>query len=403
MAAPAQSISPAQAQAQALAKAQAQNEAARRYLLKNSIDAWQVTSQATYTGGVGQNIQIPLKNVGLQKRIIIEVAAAVTSSASVEVNSLTPQGGACFFSNVTLTDLSNYIRINTPSWHLTHVASAKYKQPYGSAIKTSALDTPFNYGANYPNTQVAPSIINAASNTTNNVFLMFEVPLAYSDRDLRGALFAQVTSGTYTLSLTVNPSLFVLSGSDASFAMYQSNSNTAGHLGSLVSATITINQNYLDQLPIVNGSPVLPPIDISTMYIFNQSQLGGLVNNAPNPIAYPNQRAILSTTLIYDDNNTLAAGKISNLAIQTANTTNLISIDQNILSLWNRNRVNSDFPPGVYYIDHRNRPIQTIQFGNESLVITPSTVTNSSSALFYGLEMLAQINSVVLAGSLAGT
>lgn len=398
-----QTTAAAQPQQTALQKAQTQNANARAYLLKNSIDAWQVTSVATYTGGAGQNIQIPLKNVGLQKRITIEVAAAVTASANGEVNSLTPQGGACFFSNVTLTDLSNYIRINTPSWHLTHVASAKYKQPYGSAIRTSAVDTPFNYGANYVNTQTAPLTVTTASNTTNNVFLMFEVPLAYSDKDLRGALFAQVTSGTYTLSLTVNPSLFVLSGSDNSFAMYQSNSNTAGHLGSLYSATITINQNYLDQLPFVGGGYVLPQIDISTMYIFNQSQLGGLVNNAPNPIAYPNQRAILSTTFVYDDNNTIAAGKLSAIQIQTANTTNLISIDQNVMSLWNRNRMQADFPPGVYYIDHRKRPIQTIQFGNESLVLTPSTVTGASSAIYYGLEMLAQINSVVLAGSLAGT
>jgi hypothetical protein len=295
------------------------------------------------------------------------------------------------------------VRINTPSWHLTHVASAKYKQPFGSAIKTASMDTPFNYGANYTTTQNVPGILNATNTTVTNAWLMFEVPFSYSDKDLRGAIFAQVTSGTYTLSMTVNPNLFVLSGGDASFAMYQSNSNTAAHLGVLTSCKITVNQNYLDQIPIINGSPVLPPIDLSTMYIMNQSQLGGLVVNTPNGIPYPNSRAILSTTFCYDDNLTLASGKISNIAIQTANTTNLISVDEPMVSLWNRNRMQADFPPGVYYLDHRKRPIQTIQFGNEQLNITPSTVTGSTSALYYALEMLAQINAVTLAGSLAST
>jgi hypothetical protein len=285
---------------------------------------------------------------------------------------------------------------------LTHVASAKYRQPFGSAIKSAAMDTPFGYGANYTKTQVAPAVVNSVVAANNpNCFLMFEVPLAYADSDLRGAIFAQVTSGTYTLSLTVNPNLFVTSGADASFAMYKSSS--ASYVGTLASAQITIYQNYLDQLPIISGRPVLPQIDISTMYIMNQSQLGGLVVNAPNPIPYPNQRAILSTTWVYDDNSSLTSGKFSAIQIQTANTTNLVNVDENVVALWNRNRLQSDFPAGVYYLDHRKRPIQTIQFGNESLVLTPNTVTGSSSAIYYALEMLAQINSVVLAGSLAGS
>lgn len=397
----AQSITPAQAQAQALAKAQQQNLAARKYVLQNAVNSWQVQSNVTYTGGAGQVIQIPLKNVGLQKRITVEVQASMSASANGETNTLTTFGGMNFFSNVTINDIANYVRINTTSWHLSAIASAKYKFPFGAAIKSASTDSPMGFGANYTPQQAPATILQTGS--TNNVHLMYEVPFAYSDRDLRGALFAQVTSGIYSLSLTVNPNLFVLSGADPTFAMYQSNSNTAGHLGSLSSATIIINQNYLGQLPTVNGNLVLPNIDISTMYIMNQSQQGGLLNNSPNPIPYPNQRAILSTTFVYDDNNSASAGKLSAIQIQTANTTNLINYDEPLLSLITRNRLHTDMPAGMYYLDHRNQPIQTLQNGNESLIITPNTVTGASSGIYYCLEMLAQINTVLLAGSLAGT
>lgn len=384
---------------QQLQAAQQQNMAARQFVIANAINTWQQTSNATYNGGMGQTIQLPLRNVGLQKRIILEVQATVSGTGGGPLHTLTTLGGACFFSNVTLTDLNQQVRINTPSWHLTTIASAKRRQPYGSAIKTSATDTPFGYGANYNKTQVAPATIGAVV-TTPNVFLMFELPLAYSDSDLRGALFANIVTATYNLSMTVNPNLCVGNATDPSLSMYQSSSAVAA---TLPSVTIIINQNYLDQLPVGPNGPVLPMLDLATAYILNQSQVSGLVVNAQNPINYPNSRAILSTTVLYDDNSSLQAGKTTNWQLQSANYTAFTNTDENMISLWNRNRLQADFPAGMYYLDHRDKPIQTIQFGNIQLLITPSTVTGAASTFYYGLEMLAIINQVTSAGSLQGT
>lgn len=391
--------SPAQARQAALSQAQQMNLAARNFVLANAINAWQQTNVNTYTGGMGQNIQFPLKNVGLQKRVVLEVQATVSGTNGGPTHSLTNLGGANFFSNITLTDLNNQVRINTPSWHLAMVASAKQRTPYGSAIKASAMDSPFGFGANYVKTCTVPATITAAVAATN-CWLMFELPLAYSDNDLRGALYTNVVGATYNLSMTVNPNLCVSSTTDPSFAMYQSSTATAATLSSV---TIIVNQNYLDQIPVGQNGPVLPALDLATAYIFNQSQLGGLVVNALNPIPYPNYRAILSTTVVYDDNNSINTGKTSNWQLTSANYTSFINTDENMLSLWNRNRLQDDFPPGVYYIDHRDRPIQTIQFGNITLNITPSVVTGAASAFYYALEMLAIINQVTSAGSLAGT
>jgi len=382
---------------QALAQAQQQNLAARQFVLANALDSWNVTNNNTYTGGAGQTIQFPLKNVGLQKRVVLEVKATVTSAAGIQT--LTPLGGSAFFSNITLTDLNNQVRINTTSWHLTMVASAKRRNPYGSAIKAASLDSPFGYGANYTSTQSAPATINGAQNA-NNVFLMFELPLAYSDNDLRGALYTNVVGATYNLSMTVNPNLCVTSTADPTLSMYQASGATAATLSSV---TIIVNQNYLDQIPQGQGGPILPMLDLATAYLFNQSQLGGLVVNSQNPLSYPNSRAILSTSLVYVDNQTLQQGKVTNFQLQSANFTSYKTFDEPLLSLWTRLRLQDDTPAGTYYIDHRDRPIQTIQFGNVQLMIQPATVTNSSSNFQYALEMLAIINQVTNAGSLQGT
>lgn len=392
-------MTPAQAQAANLQKLQAQNLQARQFVLANAINAWQQTFQQTYTTGMGTVISVPLRNVGLQKRVMVQVQATVSGTSSGPTHTLTTLGVSTFFSNVLLTDLSNQTRINTPSWHLTTVASAKRKLAFGSAIKTASLDTPFGYGASYTNTIYAPSTITSTA-ASNNVFAFFEVPITYSDTDLRGGIYANVVNATYNLQLTVNPSLLLATGVDASFGMYQSSS---GVVATLPSFTITLFQNYLDQIPVIGGSPVLPALDISTAYLFNQTQFGGLVVNTPNPLPYPNYRDVLSTTVIYDDNSSLNTGKVTPIQIQTANYTNLINVNEQVASLWNRNRMQDDFPPGVYYLDHRDRPISTVQFGNMALNLTPTTVTNSSSAFYVGYEMLTIINQVTNAGSLAGT
>lgn len=394
-----QVTAPAQTQAQALQKAQQQNALARQIILANTINSWQQTFQQTFTTGMGTIVSVPLRNVGLQKRIIVQVAATIAGTNAGPTHTLTTLGGSTFFSNVLLTDLNNQTRINTPSWHLTAVASAKYRQPFGSAIKAASMDSPFGYGANMTTTQSAPGTVTAAQ-ATNNAFLIFEVPMAYSDTDLRGAIYSNVVNATYNLQLTVNPSLLVATGVDASFSMYQSSSAT---VATLPSFQVTLFQNYLDQIPVGSNGPILPALDISTAYLFNQTQFGGLVVNSPNPLPYPNFRDILSTTVLYDDNSALAFGKVNPFQIQTANYTNLISVNEQIVSLWNRKRLQDDFPPGMYYIDHRDRPISTVQFGNMALLLTPTTVTGAASQFQVGYEMLTIINQITNAGSLAGT
>lgn len=393
---------PVQPQASMANAAQAYNMNARNLVLRSAVDMWQRIFSQTFTTGMGTNITVPVRNVGLIKRFLVKVSATVSGSA-VTTNTLQQLGAANFFSQVVFTDLSNLQRINTSGWHLMAVSSAKARLPYGSAI--TSLDTPLGYGNNYTQVMAAPpTITNTAA--ANNVFAFFEVPVAYSDDDLRGAVYAGVVNATMQLQLTVNPNLLVASTvTDAVLSMYKS----SGAVATLPSFTITVYQNYLDQIPVVPasgsnpGGPVLPPLDISTAYFLNNSSFSGITNNQLFPIPYSNFRDFLSTTVIYDNGGTLNQGSdITTITLTSANLTNILDLEPTWPGLMARNRINADFPIGMYYFDHRRKPISTVQYGNMQLNFQPSTV-NANASFLVGFESFGILNQVTNAGSLAGS
>lgn len=384
-------------QAQKIQQAMQANAYARQLVLQNAVEATQSINNLTYTGGAGQIITVPARNVGLVTKFLVEIQATITGTAGGPAHNLTKIGAANFLSNITLTDLSNQQRINTAGWHLTAVNSAKYRMPYGSA--NTATDTPFGYGNNNQTTMKAPGIINGAV-TSTNVSLVYEVPVAYSSTDLRGAIFAGVVGATFQLQFTVNPNLCVTNTADAVLAMYQSSSSV---VATLSSCNINVYQVYLDQLPMGSKGPILPLLDMNVGYMLQNTSQGGLVANQDNQLQYANFRDFMSTTVIYDNAGVLNPGTdVANFALQTANLVNIFKVDPNIVSLWNRLRMQCDFPTGMYYFDHRAKPIATVQYGNMALVANLSAVTSSASNLLVGWESLAQFNQVTGAGSLYG-
>lgn len=381
-----QQISPAQA----LAQAKQANMQARQAILATALDMFQQTAQITLVGNpVGQVVPIPLRNVGLLKRIIVKVTGTFAQSAA-ETQRLTKLGLMNVLSNILLTDLSNQQRINTTGWHLCSIASAKRQGIYGAAYLT---DTPFGFGSNVKVIN-APAAIQAAQSFT----MFYEVPISYSDTDLRGAIFANLVNSTFNLQVTVNPNFSVGNAADATLAVYQS--STAGDLGTLSNVTITIFQNYLDQLPQTKNGPLLPNLDISTAYDIKNTAVSALTVSQDNPINYANFRDFMSTCVIYDNIGLNPATDINYFALQSANYTNIFKMDAITQCLRTRNIVGDDFPPGFYYFSHRDRPIRTSQFGNMQLIVNPSNVAGAASQLLVGFEALEIINQVNQAGSL---
>jgi hypothetical protein len=420
MAQAAQSMTPAQKQAQIVN----QNMMARRAVISQAVDMWQTIYTNTITSGPGSVINVPLRNVGLIKRFLLRVRATITQPATPGTVTLTKLGIANFFSNVTLTDLSNQQRINTAGWHLSMVQTAKRRRAYGSAMildssSVAGTANPFGIGNNWsgagapgsaaltlpvnpPGVQFATQSITAVAGDQGEIDLMLEIPLAYSDHDLRGAIYANINNATFNLQLTVNPNIFVASGADPTLAMYQSSSAV---LPTLTTFDIEVVQNYLDQLPRdQNNVVLLPMMDLSTAYLLNNTAVSGVVNTQDNPIPYANFREFMSTVLIYDNAGNLNLGTDLNyIALQSANFTNIWKVSPKVAALWARLIFGDDPPNGMYYFDHRHKPINTRQYGNMELVVNPSTVSGASAAFLVGWEALAIINLVTGAGSLFGT
>lgn len=425
---------PAQSAAQQQAQLVAQNMAVRRAVISQSIDMWQTIYTNTITAGPGAVINVPLRNVGLVKRLLVRVRASLTA-ATTDNASLTAMGIGNFFSNVILTDLSNQQRINTAGWHLAMVQTAKRRRPYGGAMNVDNFSNttvgsftlgkqynPFGYGNNWtgagaagnapvtppitpPGLQSATPTITGATTDQGEVDLFLEIPVAYSDHDLRGAIYANINNATFNLQLTVNPNIAVLSTADPTLAMYQS-ASTHNNV-TMPTFDIEVIQNYLDQLPRDQNNVVqLPMVDLSTAYLLQNTAVSGVVVSQDNPIPYANFREFMSTTLVYDNSTSGSANfygtDVNYFALQSANFTNIWKVLPKTAALWTRLIMGTDLPAGMYYFDHRHRPINTRTYGNMELIVNPSTV-NTNASFLVGWESLAIINLVTGAGSLFGT
>ena len=354
-------------------------------------------------GSTGTQVNIPLQNVGLVKGFIVEVNATLANSGSGAAT-LTPWGPANILSGVQFTDLDNYQRINTAGWHIALLNAAKEGFPFGAALLSSATDSPVAYGNNSGGNIISATSTIAAATTlgpgTGSVVYKYWVPLAYSKNDLRGAIYAGVVNATAYLGLTLNAAPGVASG-DSTLAVYKG-ANTAVTISS---ATITVYQSYLDQLPRYTsgaqaGSPILPPVDISTQYRLVNTSLSGVSVGQDFPIPFTNFQQFLSLSTIYDQNGTLNGGSdINYFALAAANTYQLFKVDAYTQLFRQRLRVKTDLPVGTYLFDFRDAPIETNQAGNMQLLVNPSSAASGSQFL-NGFESFALVQAVIGAQSL---
>lgn len=372
---------------------QQNNDAAQAAILALAQPMVQQVYQTTVVGNnasQGQVLNIPLNNVGLNTRLTVEVTFNIAQAAAETLNR-TPFGLANFFSNIQLTDLSNYQRVNTAGWHLYLLACLRRQTIFAASYLT---DAPAKIGSNW-------AVNNGPQAVTGVVQcrFLFEIPLAYHEYDLRGAIYAQVTSATWRLQLTINQNLIVPStATDPTLAMFQS--TTAGNVGVISAVQIQVYQHYLDQLPMNGNTAVVPLMSLAWNYLIQNTVGPAVVQGQDVPISYSNYRTFLSTMAIYDNAGTLGVGADVNYwGIQAANLVFLEKYDPFFTAGRCRMLIGDDPPPGTYIFDHRRKPIMTNQFGNTQLVLNASQV-NAGATLLLGYEMLAVQSQAINAGSL---
>lgn len=384
------------------------NAAARAYIKQLAVNMRQNIFQQVFTASGTQNlsttqpvITVPPRNVGLIKGFWVKLQANIHNGSGVQIN-LSDFGPANLLSQIQFNDLNNNTRIQTTGWHLAIINAIKARRPFGTAlVRTTGFDSPINFGANWTQQISAPATIAAGADGT--VTMWFWVPLAYSNDDLRGAVYANVLNATMQLNLSPNPSPVVANGADSTSAVYVGAAAGSVALSVISSMTVTVYQHYLDQIPMGKGGPILPILDLATIYELKNTLQTAVVANNDFPIQYSNYRDFLSTVAIFV--NTGAGGirgvgaDINTWALQAANFTNIWKLEPGLIAMDLRNHLQTDLPPGAYYFGSREKPISTNQYGNQQLVLNAATA-GAGAYLLMGYEDFALVQTLSTAGSL---
>lgn len=367
------------------------NATARSMALVYGVDRIQQIYSQNIDPAVQTQLNIVPQQVGLVRGFLVKVSGTIRNGGAGTATR-TPFGAANLLRNIGFTDVNNQVRHATQGWHLNMINSAKQPILFGGAY---AANIPIGYGSNF-DVITAPQSITTM--TDAEVQMYYYVPLSYSRVDLRGAMWAGIVNAVAQLSLEINPTPWVASGDDG-LAVYSGSTATGWKTGSPV--TVTVWQDYIDQIPQDNGGmPILPLDDLATLYQLQNSALSGLVVGQDYGVPFANFRNFLSTALVYDNNGVYNPGTdINYFALQTANSSNIWKYGPEEASLYARNTFMADPPVGTYYFDHRIKPISTQQFGNTQITVNPSAVTAGAS-LWAGFEYFSQASQVVFAGSL---
>src|SRR5262245_11665338 len=136
-----------------------------------SVDMWQQLNPILPASvGPGSVITIQLRNVGLVKRLVVELSAQVNAGAT-SVQTLTALGLANVVWNATLIDHGNNTRISSTGWQLHAVSSVKRRRVFAAPYSS---DTPTGYGNSNNRVMFAPPT--RAANANPAVRFMLEIP-----------------------------------------------------------------------------------------------------------------------------------------------------------------------------------------------------------------------------------
>lgn len=396
--------------------AAAANALANQLIRSQSIEMFTQlapVSLSSTISNVGQVVNVTPRNVGLLKGFYVEFSAQVkNTNASVAITP-TPLSPLNLFSNIQFTDLQNNVRINCPGYQLGILNTIKQKNPFATAFLSTATDTVVKYGANSTATVQTQAGIDTlwnapasiATGATGVVTGVLWIPIAYSDHDYRGAIYANVINGQMNLQFTVNPSPAYVTGGDQMLSMY--GVADSGTTVSILNTTVQVTQVYMDQLPIDprSGLPILPQRDLATIYELKNTTFTSAVPNNDFPMQYPNFRDVLSSIVLLD---TLGAPpSIPNVtnyfSLQAANSTNIFKRTPNLNQALVRNVMGFDLPLGVTYFSYRGKPLSTTQYGNLQLIFNGNSSWSSSYAIYHCWESFASIATITQSGSLAAS
>lgn len=372
---------------------------ATRVLVHNALRMRQNIFSATVSPMTNPVINIIPRNVGIIQRFVVEIDGTITAGAN-QLN-LTDFGLANVLQNVTFYDLNNNLRINTTGQHLVLLSTVKRRRPFAATAAWNLVSpdtstvpptaTRFNLSqamkvpaAYWPVFSLeGDGAFGVPASSTARFRMIYEIPISYSDDDLRGAIFANVINSTMNLQLTLNVTNFAVNTlADDTFAVFSaaasSPSGATPPFITAMQATVNVYQEYMDQLPInpKTGTLILPTTSLSTVYELKNTNLQAVTAGQDFPIPFTNFRNFFSAFVIYNNNGGMGGrawgSDINYWSHTTANFTNIFKYDPLYNVMLTREVIMSDLPAGCYYFNFRKQPIWTTQFGNQQINLNAS-------------------------------
>lgn len=311
------------------------------------------------TGGtLGGTTRIKLYNVGLITRLLLRVSASLTIGTAVAV----PSDKAPFnlISSIKLTDFDNVDRINCSGFQLFSVDCVRRRTYFGYNNEAA------------PQVFSNPTVPTAVATAALNFFI--EVPLAYDEQDLRGMLLAQTAVGEAYLAITWNTALITQNDDDAVYT------GAATSTVVLEAGGTGINVNTWQDFIYPQNITAVPPLDVATVYELagNVVSTDNLAAGAEKLISLPNVRTVIGTHFTYLFNNQMSDTDVTKWRI-IANGNNIILDETAFCRLFEQRMwLNSDLREGAWFFVWRERPIETVLFGNVQIGFTPANADANS-------------------------
>src|SRR5262249_21186056 len=160
---------------------------ARAMIKMRSVEMMQPIFSGNFVPATTPTVTIIPRNVGLILGFYIKVVHTISNGSTVQLN-LTDFGPLNALAQIQFNDLNNVTRIQSSGWHIGLINSVKHRRPFGSTlVQTTGIDSPTKYGDNFTSDISASATI--AASGTGTVTMWYFVPLAYSNDDLRGAVY----------------------------------------------------------------------------------------------------------------------------------------------------------------------------------------------------------------------
>lgn len=341
-------------------KAIEQNNYMRNVLLSTAPEFRKVLQ--TVTGiTAGSTSRIKLFNTGILTKLALEIQVAITiGTATATPSSKAPWN---LISRLRLTDFDGTDRVNLSGYQLFVL----------NCVRNRNLDG-FNNEAG-SNWIVNPSVPTAVG--TANLLFDIDVPVAYDPankipqlRDLRGAIMMQTAVGEMYLTIDWITSLYTNGDDDA---LYRGGATSTVAAGAW---QVSVAQEFLFPQAIgSNGALPLPTLDLMTVYecLGFVRTSDNISQNAERLFNYPNVRSVLGFYANFTNNKLLAGTAFSGMRTLANGSQNVKEWQTERSFVYDMRRLlNTDLPAGTFFVDHRNRPIETQLYGNFQFGMTPN-------------------------------